>query len=75
VLKDKPEYAEVYDMMSVVPNSQIITIQVAGAYAITEAKMWPWLDRFFKGEVKATDAMANVRKEVNDELAKQMKQN
>ena len=75
VLKDKPEYSEVYDMMSVVPNSHIITIPVAGAYAITEAKMWPWLDRFFKGEVKATEAMANVRKEVDDELAKQMNQN
>jgi len=73
VLKGNSSYTEVYDMMSVVPNSQIITIPVAGAYAIMEAKIWPWLDRFFKGEVAAKEAMANTRKEVDDEVAKQLK--
>jgi len=73
VLKPNKDYAEVYQLISAVPNSEIITVPVAGAYAITEAKMWPWLDRFFKGELGAKEAMANVRKEVNDELAKQLK--
>jgi ABC-type glycerol-3-phosphate transport system substrate-binding protein len=75
VLKDNAAYTEVYDLMSTVPNSQIITLPVAGAYAITEAKMWPWLDRFFKGEINAKEAMANTRKEVTEEVNKQLKKN
>jgi ABC-type glycerol-3-phosphate transport system substrate-binding protein len=72
-LKDNKDLAEVYQIMQLVPNSQIITLPVAGAYAIVQAKMWPHLDRFFKGEVDLKQAMAATRKEVNEELAKQKK--
>jgi hypothetical protein len=72
-LKDDKELTEVNEVMKLVPNSQIITLPVAGAYAIVQAKIWPHLDRFFKGEMNAKDSMAAVRKDVNEELAKQKK--
>ena len=35
--------------------------------------MWPHLDRFFKGETNAKEAMGSAMKEVKEELAKQKK--
>jgi hypothetical protein len=73
VLKDNKDLVEVNDVLKLVPNSQIITLPVAGAYAITESKIWPHLDRFFKGETGIKDAMSTARKEVDEEIAKQLK--
>ena len=70
-LKPNKELSDVMDVMSLVGNSQIITTPVAGAYAIVDAKMWPYLDRVFKGELSAKDAMTSTRKEVDEELKKQ----
>jgi ABC-type glycerol-3-phosphate transport system substrate-binding protein len=72
-LKPDKNISEVYDVMQLVPNSQIITLPVAGAYAIVQAKIWPHLDRFFNGQGSAKEAMAGVRKDVDEELAKQKK--
>lgn len=72
VLKGNQQLSEVYEVVEkALPNSQVITIPVAGAYSITSAKMLPWLDRFFAGELSIKDAMAKTRVEVNEELAKQ----
>lgn len=73
VLKDNKDLSEVYEVLKLVPNSQIISLPVAGAYAITEAKMWPYLDRFFKGDIGIKEAMSATRKEVDEEVAKQLK--
>ena len=71
-LKGKPELSEAYEVVEkALPNSQVITIPVAGAYNITASKMLPWLDRYFAGELPIKDAMAKTRAEVNEELAKQ----
>lgn len=71
-IKDKPELSEVYEVVEkALPNSQVITIPVAGAYNITASKMLPWLDRYFAGELPIKEAMAKTRAEVNEELAKQ----
>ena len=53
------------------PNSQIINIPVAGAYSTMEAKMLPYLDKVFKGELSAKEGMAATRKEFDAEIAKQ----
>jgi ABC-type glycerol-3-phosphate transport system substrate-binding protein len=70
-LKNNQQLSEVADIMGVVPNSYIINIPVAGNYALMEAKMLPHLDRCFKGEVTAKEAMAATRKDFDAELAKQ----
>lgn len=72
VLKDNKDLTEVNEVITkALPNSQIISIPVAGAYNITAAKMLPWLDRYFAGELSIKEAMAKTRAEVNEELAKQ----
>lgn len=72
VLKDNKDLTEVNEVVTkALPNSQIISIPVAGAYNITAAKMLPWLDRYFAGELSIKEAMAKTRAEVNEELAKQ----
>ena len=35
--------------------------------------MWPYLDRFFKGDIGIKEAMSATRKEVDEEVAKQLK--
>jgi ABC-type glycerol-3-phosphate transport system substrate-binding protein len=70
-LKNDASLKEVYDLMQIVPNSYINSIQVAGGYAIVQSKMWPHLDKFFNGEQSAKDAMAAAKKDVMDEVAKQ----
>jgi hypothetical protein len=72
-LNDNKEITEVAEVMKLVPNSQIITLPVAGAYAIVQAKMWPYLDQFFNGQGSAKEQMAKAMKDVKDELAKQKK--
>ena len=34
--------------------------------------LWPHLDRFFKGDAKAKDAMAAAKKDIDEELGKQL---
>jgi ABC-type glycerol-3-phosphate transport system substrate-binding protein len=70
-LRDNKDLKEVYDIIPVIGNSQIITLPTAGVYQMMEAKMLPYLDRVFKGEMAAKEAMAATRKEVDAELAKQ----
>ncbi|MCC6626924.1 MAG: hypothetical protein IT340_05910 [Chloroflexi bacterium] len=70
-LRDNKDLKEVYEIMQVVPNSQIISLPTAGVYKMMETKMLPYLDRVFKGELSAKEAMASTRKEVDAELAKQ----
>ena len=71
-LKSKPELSEAYEVVEkALPNSQVITLPVAGAYNITAGKMLPWLDRYFAGELPIEEAMAKPRAEANEELAKQ----
>ena len=72
-LKADKNLSEVYEVMQLVPNSQIVTLPVAGNYAIVDAKMWPYLDQFFKGDLNAKDAMAKAMKDAKDEIAKQKK--
>jgi ABC-type glycerol-3-phosphate transport system substrate-binding protein len=72
-LKPDKNLAEVYEVIQLVPNSQIVTLPVAGAYSILNAKIWPQLDDFFAGKTNAKDAMAKAMKDTKDEIAKQKK--
>jgi len=54
-----------------VPNSVLQPMEAGRYYPIMQAKIWPWLERYWGGEVEAETAMENVIKEVDEELAKQ----
>lgn len=62
-----PEIAEIYQ---VVPNSTIAPVRQAGIMPIVQAKIWPYLERHFKGELDAKSAMSTARREIAAEMAK-----
>jgi ABC-type glycerol-3-phosphate transport system substrate-binding protein len=70
VLKPNPLLSEVYDIMQVVPNSMVVNLTTAGSFLLMQTKMLPYLDRFFKGELSAKEAMSATRKEFDAEVAK-----
>jgi len=70
-VKGSQEYKEIYDVLGILPNSQIVTVAQANGYAICQQRMPGYLDRYFSGELSAKDAMAKLRVEVNGDLAKQ----
>ena len=63
---DFPELVEAYDA---VPNSTLQPMEAGRYYPIIQAKIWPWLERYWGGEVEAETAMENTIKEVEEELA------
>jgi ABC-type glycerol-3-phosphate transport system substrate-binding protein len=66
-----PDIKEIGDVLAILPNSTIATIVQANGFGITQLKLAPWLDRYFKGELSAKDAMTKFRAEVDAEFAKQ----
>jgi ABC-type glycerol-3-phosphate transport system substrate-binding protein len=64
-------YPELVDAYEAVPNSVLQPMEAGKYYPIIQAKIWPWLERYWGGEVEAETAMENVIKEVDEELAKQ----
>ncbi len=65
------DYPELVDGYEAVPNSVLQPMEAGKYYPIIQAKIWPWLERYWGGEVEAETAMENVIQEVDDELAKQ----
>lgn len=64
-----PELKEAYEA---VPNSVLQPLEAGRYYPIIQAKIWPWLERYWGGEVSAEVAMENVIEEVDAELDKQI---
>lgn len=63
-----PELAAAYEA---VPNSVLQPMEAGRYYPIIQAKIWPWLERYWGGEIEAETAMENTIQEVEEELAKQ----
>ncbi len=62
---------EVADVLALLPNTTITNINQANGFGIAQLKLAPWLDRYFKGELPAKEAMTKFRAEVDEEFAKQ----
>ncbi|MCB0064438.1 MAG: hypothetical protein KDE19_20075, partial [Caldilineaceae bacterium] len=65
------DFPELIDGYEAVPNSVLQPMEAGKYYPIIQAKIWPWLERYWGGEVEAETAMENVIQEVDEELAKQ----
>ncbi len=70
-VKPNKDITEINDVLGILPNSQIANVQQANGFSVCQLKLPPYMDRFFKGEFSAKDAMAKLRVEINDEFAKQ----
>ena len=69
-----PQLQEIGDVLALLPNSTIANVAQANGFGIAQLKLAPWLDRYFKGELPAKEAMTKFRAEVDDEFAKQKAQ-
>ncbi|NJN82488.1 MAG: extracellular solute-binding protein [Caldilineaceae bacterium] len=65
-------YPELVDAYEAVPNSVLQPMPAGKYYPVIQAKIWPWLERYWGGEVSAEVAMENTLSEVEEELAKQV---
>lgn len=63
-----PELVAAYEA---VPTSTLVPMEAGKYMPIINAKLMPWMERYWGGEVEAEVAMQNVMDEVNQELEKQ----
>jgi ABC-type glycerol-3-phosphate transport system substrate-binding protein len=64
------DFPELVDAYQAVPNSVLQPMPAGKFYPIIQAKIWPWLERYWGGEIEAEAAMQNVLDEVNQEVEK-----
>lgn len=71
LIANSDAFPELIDGYEAVPNSVLQPLGAGKYYPIIQSKIWPWLERYWGGEVEAETAMENVLQEVEEELAKQ----
>lgn len=54
-----------------VPTSTLVPMEAGKYMPIINAKLMPWMERYWGGEVEAEVAMQNVMDEIEQELEKQ----
>jgi ABC-type glycerol-3-phosphate transport system substrate-binding protein len=64
-----PELVSAYEAL---PNSTLQPMAAGRYYPIIQAKIWPWLERYWGNEISGEEAMQNTMDEVQAELAKQV---
>ncbi|MCL4858330.1 MAG: extracellular solute-binding protein [Caldilineaceae bacterium] len=64
-------YPELVDAYAAIPTSTLQPMEAGRYYPIIQSKIWPWLERYWGGEIEAEEAMENTIQEVEEELAKQ----
>ncbi len=62
-----PELQKAY---AAIPTSVLQPMEAGRYYPIIQSKIWPWLERYWAGDVSAEVAMQNVLDEVNAEIDK-----
>ena len=66
--KDYPELAEWSTRL--LPNSNLLPSNIGYSYNATQAKIWPWMEKFWNGEVSDKEAITGLTKEIQGELDK-----
>jgi hypothetical protein len=64
-----PELKKSYEA---VPGSRIVPMQAGKYLPIINAKLMPWMQRYWGGEVEAEAAIQNSLDEIEQEVAKQL---
>jgi hypothetical protein len=64
------DYPEIADSYKAIPNSIIMPVIVGASYPATQAKIWPWMERFWAGEIGDKEAVTGAMKEIQEEMAK-----
>lgn len=67
------DYPEIADSYKAIPNSIIMPVVVGASYPAIQAKIWPWMERFWSGEIGDKEAVTGAMKEITEEMAKTLK--
>ncbi len=67
---DYPEIAESYKAIA---NSTIMPVVIGASYPATQTKIWPWMERFWAGEIGDKEAVQGAMKEIQEEMAKSVR--
>jgi maltose-binding protein MalE len=70
-VKTNPDISEVGEVLTILPNSQTVSLPQASGYITTQLKLPPYLDKIFSGEQSIKEASSQARDEILAELAKQ----
>jgi ABC-type glycerol-3-phosphate transport system substrate-binding protein len=70
-VKTNPDISEVGEIMTILPNSQTVSLPQASGYIVTQTKLPPYLDKIFSGEMSIKEGSTKAREEILAELAKQ----
>jgi len=70
-VKPNPDITEVGEVLTILPNSQTVSLPQASGYIVTQLKLPPYLDKIFSGEQSIKEASTQARDEIMAELAKQ----
>ncbi|MEX1021260.1 MAG: twin-arginine translocation signal domain-containing protein [Litorilinea sp.] len=62
------EYPELVKGYEALPNSVLQPLEAGRFYPIIQAKIWPWLERYWGNEVSAEVAIENTLAEIQEEL-------
>ena len=68
--KDYPEIADSYKSIA---NSTIMPVVVGASYPATQTKIWPWMERFWAGEISDKEAVTGAMKEIQEEIQKSVR--
>jgi hypothetical protein len=74
VVVKNTDYPEIADSYKAIPNSIIMPVVVGASYPALQAKVWPWLERFWAGEIGDKEAVTGAMKEITEEMQKTLKQ-
>jgi len=66
--KDYPELAEWATRL--LPNCNLLPSNIGYGYNATQAKIWPWMEKFWGGQVSDKEAIDGLQKEIQAELDK-----
>ncbi|HEY3109670.1 MAG TPA: hypothetical protein VGL23_13000 [Chloroflexota bacterium] len=66
--KDYPELAEWATRL--LPNSNLLPSNIGYGYNATQAKVWPWMEKFWGGQLSDKEAVDGLNKEIQAELDK-----
>ena len=59
--------ASVYRVIAYMP------VVVGASYPATQTKIWPWMERFWAGEIGDKEAVTGAMKEIQEEIAKSVR--
>lgn len=67
------DYPEIADSYKSIANSTIMPVVVGASYPATQTKIWPWMERFWAGEIGDKEAVTGAMKEIQEEIAKSVR--